>query len=95
MPVDTWGSALWDQVPFLKDYTSEGILHLEKANDFFRRRAEIEKEYAQALKKLVKHCQSDDPFFQPDGITPKVTDKKDRYSSCEENADTIIVYLVL
>ncbi|KND00079.1 uncharacterized protein SPPG_04421 [Spizellomyces punctatus DAOM BR117] len=49
-----FGLTLWDQLENVEAYTKIGTQSLERFNEFLKRRAEIEADYARSLQKLVK-----------------------------------------
>ncbi|KAI8842812.1 hypothetical protein BJ741DRAFT_591958 [Chytriomyces cf. hyalinus JEL632] len=54
-----FGEALWDQWRDLESYTSEGTELMMSINEFMKKRADIEADYAHALQKLVKPYRDD------------------------------------
>ncbi|RKO93297.1 hypothetical protein BDK51DRAFT_51520 [Blyttiomyces helicus] len=50
----SFGGDLWDQYPNVELYSQTGIQFLEKLNEFLKKRAEIERDYAKSLQKLVR-----------------------------------------
>lgn len=48
----SFGSALWDNIPAIETYTQEGIEFLQKLNDYVKKRALIDSEYAKSIQKL-------------------------------------------
>ncbi|KAI8817102.1 uncharacterized protein EV422DRAFT_622972 [Fimicolochytrium jonesii] len=50
----SFGRHLWDQWESVESYTKVGTQSLERFNEFLKRRAEIEGEYAKALQKLAR-----------------------------------------
>ncbi|KAJ3055216.1 Formin-binding protein 1, partial [Rhizophlyctis rosea] len=49
-----FGSDLWDQWKQVELYCDSGIEFLDRLNDFLKKRAEIEADYAKSLQKLVR-----------------------------------------
>jgi len=49
-----FGNDLWDKFPQTEQYVHEGIDFMGVFEEFVKRKSELEKDYAKALKKLVK-----------------------------------------
>ncbi|KAI8833720.1 hypothetical protein BC829DRAFT_407717 [Chytridium lagenaria] len=63
-----FGTDLWDQWREVETYCNEGVHSMMNINEFMKRRAEIEADYAKNLQRLVK------PY--KDELTKKMADKK-------------------
>jgi hypothetical protein len=73
----SFGKSGWDQWKVVEGYVDHGIEQLEKLNEFMKRQAELESEYAKGLQKLVKQHKDD--------ILRKSQDKSVLYFSAFQN----------
>lgn len=96
----SWGTDLWDQYESIAAHTQRGIEFLDRSGKFIKERCDIESEYANKLKRLVKSYQpkkkaeDDDEFTSTRGfqmMLKEVHDLAGQHDQIVENLQNNVI----